>query len=73
MAKRNAHIGGTLDDLLREDGVLEEVSARAIKRVLAWQLHEAMKARASPRPRWHNAYTPVAPCSTACSMKPIPA
>lgn len=32
MAKRNAHTGSTLDDFLREDGVLEEVSARAIKR-----------------------------------------
>ena len=45
MAKRNAHIGSTLDDLLSEDGVLEEVSARAIKRVIAWQLQEAMKAQ----------------------------
>lgn len=45
MAKRNAHIGSTLDDLLAEDGVLEEVSARAIKRVIAWQLQEAMKAK----------------------------
>ena len=45
MAKHNAHIGGTLDDFLAEDGVLEEVSARAIKRVIAWQLQEAMKAQ----------------------------
>ena len=45
MAKHNAHIGSTLDDLLSEDGVLEEVSARAIKRVIAWQLLEAMKAQ----------------------------
>lgn len=44
MAKRNvSHIGSTLDDFLSEDGVLEEVSARAIKRVIAWQLAEAMK------------------------------
>lgn len=45
MAKHHAHIGGTLDDLLSEDGILEEVSARAIKRVIAWQLQEAMKAQ----------------------------
>lgn len=45
MAKRNAHIGSTLDDLLAADGMLEEVSARAIKRVIAWQLHDAMKAQ----------------------------
>ena len=45
MAKHNAHIGSTLDDVLAEDGVLEEVSTRAIKRVIAWQLQEAMKAQ----------------------------
>lgn len=45
MAKYNDHIGGTLDDFLSADGVLEEVSARAIKRVIAWQLQEAMKAQ----------------------------
>lgn len=44
MVKRNStHIGSALDDFLSEDGVLEEVSARAIKRVIAWQLAEAMK------------------------------
>lgn len=45
MAKHNVHIGSALDDLLAEDGVLEEVSARAIKRVIAWQLREAMQAQ----------------------------
>jgi DNA-binding Xre family transcriptional regulator len=45
MAKQNPHIGSTLDDFLSEEGVLEEVSARAIKRVIAWQLREAMKAQ----------------------------
>jgi DNA-binding phage protein len=43
--KCNAHIGSSLDDFLAEEGVLEEVSARAIKRVIAWQLQEAMKAQ----------------------------
>ncbi|MGH8111207.1 MAG: helix-turn-helix domain-containing protein [Rhodanobacteraceae bacterium] len=45
MAKRTTHIGSTLDDFLSQDGVLEEVSARAIKRVIAWQLAEAMKTQ----------------------------
>jgi hypothetical protein len=46
MAKRNvSHIGSTLDEFLSQDGVLEEVSARAIKRVIAWQLAEAMKTQ----------------------------
>lgn len=34
----NPHIGSSLDDLLEEDGVLAEVNAVAIKRVLAWQI-----------------------------------
>jgi antitoxin HicB len=33
----------TLDDLLKEDGKLEEFQATAIKEVLAWQITEAMK------------------------------
>lgn len=35
---------GTLDDLLKEDGKLDEFQATAIKEVLAWQIAEAMKA-----------------------------
>lgn len=45
MAKRTTHIGRALDDFLSREGVLEEVSARAIKRVIAWQLSEAMKTQ----------------------------
>lgn len=33
----NPYIGSSLDDLLEEDGVLEEVEAIAKERVLAWQ------------------------------------
>lgn len=36
MAKCKSHIGSTLDDFLAEEVVLEDVSARAIKRVIAW-------------------------------------
>ncbi|MGH8454036.1 MAG: Fis family transcriptional regulator [Nevskiales bacterium] len=45
MAKTNRHIGSRLDDLLIEDGVLEAVSARAMKRVIAWQIQQAMKKK----------------------------
>lgn len=34
-----------MDDLLAEDGSLEEVSARALKRVLSWQVQQGMKKR----------------------------
>ncbi|MGB3790189.1 MAG: Fis family transcriptional regulator [Phormidesmis sp.] len=38
----NPHIGSSLDELLEGDGILAEVSTIAIKRVLAWQVSEAM-------------------------------
>lgn len=41
MAKKK-HIGSTLENFLREEGRLEEARATALKRVLAWQLAEAM-------------------------------
>jgi len=38
----NAYIGSSLDDLLEEDGALVEINAIALKRVLAWQIEQAM-------------------------------
>ena len=37
------HIGSSFNDFLQEDGILEEVNAVAVKRVLAWQIAQAMK------------------------------
>lgn len=39
------HIGSDFDDFLSEQGLLEEVSATALKRVIAWQIAEAMAAQ----------------------------
>ncbi|HWV10508.1 MAG TPA: Fis family transcriptional regulator [Pseudomonas sp.] len=39
----NEHMGSDFDDFLAEQGLLEEVSATALKRVITWQLAEAMK------------------------------
>lgn len=39
----NKHIGSGIDDFLKEEGVLEEFQAKAIKEVIAWQLGQAMK------------------------------
>ena len=41
----NQHAGSTIDDFLREEGLLEEFQALAIKEVIAWQLEQAMKDR----------------------------
>lgn len=37
--------GSTFEDFLKEEGIHEEVTARAVKRVLAWQIEQAMKAQ----------------------------
>ena len=37
------HSGSTFDSFLEEEGIREEVEAIAIKRVLAWQLQQAMR------------------------------
>ena len=38
-------LGSSFDDFLREEGMLEEVEAVAVKRVLAWQLLQAMEEK----------------------------
>jgi hypothetical protein len=35
--KKARHSGSTLDSLLKEDGILEDVEAVAIKHVVAWR------------------------------------
>jgi len=42
MKKRNKHIGSSLDDFLKEEGVLEETRTVALKETLAWQVQQAM-------------------------------
>ncbi len=39
----NKYIGSSLDDFLAEEGLLDEVEAVAVKRVLAWQIAQEMK------------------------------
>ena len=36
------HIGSSLDDMLEKDGTLAEASSVALKRVLVWQIQQAM-------------------------------
>ena len=40
----NPHTGSSFDDFLKEEGIYEEVQARAIKRALAEQLDDAMQS-----------------------------
>jgi len=41
--KRTNRSGSTFDSFLEQEGIREEVEAVAIKRVLAWQLEQAMQ------------------------------
>ena len=41
--KGTDHSGSSFDSFLEEEGIREEVEAVAIKRVLAWQLEQAMR------------------------------
>lgn len=40
---KNKHIGSDFDDFLREEGILEEVEAAAIKKVIACELQLEME------------------------------
>src|SRR5262250_1237551 len=41
--KKVDHSGSSFDSFLEQEGIREEVEAVAIKRVLAWQLEQAMR------------------------------
>ena len=43
MSKKN--IGSSFDDFLKEEAMLENATAVALKRVIAWQIAEAMKVQ----------------------------
>lgn len=42
MSKKNKHIGSSLNDFLKEEGILEETRAIALKDSIAWQVQQAM-------------------------------
>ncbi|MFO0211922.1 MAG: Fis family transcriptional regulator, partial [Pseudanabaena sp.] len=41
----NCHLGSAFDDFLEQESILNEVTEVALKRVLAWQVEQAMKER----------------------------
>jgi len=41
--KKTNHSGSSFDSFLEQEGIREEVEAVAIKRVLAWELEQAMQ------------------------------
>jgi hypothetical protein len=43
MSKVDRNTGSSFDTFLEDEGILEEVDAVAIKRVIAWQIQQAME------------------------------
>ncbi len=41
----NCHLGFAFDNFLEQEGILNEVTEVALKRVLSWQVEQAMKDR----------------------------
>ena len=39
----NKYSGGNFDDFLKEEGIFEEVTERALRRLLVWQLGDIVK------------------------------
>jgi antitoxin HicB len=51
MAKKNPHIGSSFESWLDEAGIREEVTAAAIKAVIARQLASEMKKQGITKPK----------------------
>lgn len=49
--KKNPHWGSTLEDFLDEEGIRESAKAKAVTRVVAWQLAEEMKRQGMTKAR----------------------
>lgn len=41
--RKNPHIGGRFEDWLKDEGIYEETTTAAIKKVVAWQIQQAMQ------------------------------
>ena len=39
------HMGSSIDDFLKEEGIFEEAQTQAVKEVVAWQLSDAMRKK----------------------------
>nr|WP_311735205.1 MULTISPECIES: Fis family transcriptional regulator [unclassified Janthinobacterium] len=51
METTNTHIGSSLDDFLKEEGIFEQTQTQAVKEVIAWQLTQAMEAQSLSKTR----------------------
>ena len=68
MTNKNPHIGSTFESWLDEKGMREDVTAAAIKSVIADQIAAAMKERCLTKSRMAAMSTRAAHNSTVCSI-----
>lgn len=54
MAKSNRHTGSMFDEFLKEEGIFDEVQARALKRALTEQIAESMQLANLTKPEMAN-------------------
>ena len=45
MNTNKQHLGSTLDDFLREEGIYESAKTEAVTRVISWQIAEEMRKK----------------------------
>jgi antitoxin HicB len=45
MTTTNPHLGSDFEEFLADEGLLDVANALAVKRVLAWQIEQAMKEK----------------------------
>lgn len=75
--KKHPNIGSGFDDFLAEEGQLDEVTAVAVKRVIAWRLGQAMKeagvTKSALARRMHTSRTVVDrvldPCDSSLTLE----
>lgn len=63
------HMGSSMDDFLKEEGIFEEAQTLAVKEVVAWQLAEAMKKKKISKARMAKLSRRAAARWTACWIR----
>jgi hypothetical protein len=62
----NPHTGSSFDDFLKEEGLNEECTASALKRVLAWQIEQEMNNKHIAKSAMANRMN-THPLATSCN------
>ncbi len=70
--KENLHIGSSFDDFLSEEAILEEVTAVATKRIIAWQISEGMSSLKLSKTAMAKKCIPAEHRLIGCWMKKTP-